>query len=173
MEINKIICLDIDGVLNPVHYHQALYKLWKSSFEEIKSQDMFGQLFLQHNCDALKHIVDSTGAKIVISSTWRMSGLSEMQGMWKHRGLAGEVIDVTPTEQDVVKSGKAEFYDSVCRGTEIALWMEVNNFKGNYVIIDDTEDMLKHQEPFFVVTNGYCGLLMKDAEKAIEILNRE
>lgn len=155
--VNKIIFLDIDGVINPVHYMQAMGKLWTSSFKEIKSFDDYGQLFFYHNVNALKHIIDSTGAKIVISSTWRMSGLPIMQDMWRDRNLPGQVISVTPSETDVVRAGKAEFYDSVCRGTEIDHWIKTNDFFGNYVIIDDTHDMLSSQFPVFVDTNAYCG----------------
>lgn len=168
---NKIIFLDIDGVINPVHYMNAMGKLWSASHNEIKSFDDYGQLFFYHNCDALKYIIDKTGAKIVISSTWRMSGLKVMQDMWRDRGLAGEVIAITPTEVEVVDAGKAEFYDSVCRGMEIDHWIKTNNFTGNYVIIDDTQDMLDEQEHLFIVTNPYCGLTFKNAEKAIAILN--
>lgn len=169
---NKIIFLDIDGVLNPNHYMNALYKMWNASNAEIKSHDEFGQLFFPQNCDALKKIIDFTGADIVISSTWRMAGFSEMKRMWTRRSLAGNVIDITPIETDVVDAGKAKFYDDVCRGMAIAHWIDVNNFEGNYVIIDDTEDMLDSQKPFFVVTNSFYGLTNKDAEKAIGILNR-
>jgi hypothetical protein len=168
----KIIFLDIDGVLNPIHYMTAIGKMWKASFEEIKSHDEFGQFFFYQNCDALKKIVDETGAKIVISSTWRMSGLEEMRRLWKNRNLSGEIIGITPTEQEVVKCGEAEFYDMVCRGMEISHWIKHNNFTGNYVIIDDTPDMLKNQEPFFIKTNEYVGLTNKDAIKAISILNK-
>jgi hypothetical protein len=168
----KWIFLDIDGVLNPVHYMNAMYKLWKASHGEIKSHDEYGQLFLEHNCNALKKIIDETGASIVISSTWRMEGFAKMIALWEHRNLAGNIIGITPTEVEVVESGLAEFYDMVCRGMEIAHFMKVNNFEGNYVIIDDTPDMLKEQEPFFVETNSFIGLTFKDAEKAIEILNR-
>jgi hypothetical protein len=170
--MEKIIFLDIDGVLNPVHYMNATYKMWKASFGEIKSHDEYGQLFFYQNCDALKKAIDETGAKIVISSTWRMAGESEMKALWKHRNLAGEIIGITPNEVDVVNNGIAKFYDEVCRGDEIKLWINTNNFTGKYVIIDDTKDMLKEQEPCFVVTNSYFGLTLKDADKAIEILNR-
>ncbi len=170
-DYNKIIFLDIDGVLNPVHYRNALGKLWGASHNEIKSFDDYGQLFFYHNCEALKRIVDNTGAMIVISSTWRMSGLKVMQEMWAYRKLAGEVVDVTPDVNDLVKDGVSEFYDTICRGTEIDHWINKRGFKGKYVIIDDTKDMLTSQAPFFVNTNAYCGLTFKDAEKAIELLN--
>jgi hypothetical protein len=168
----KVIFLDIDGVLNPTHYENALYKMWKASFKEIKSHDEYGQLFFYQNCEALKKIINETGAKIVISSTWRMAGESEMKALWKHRNLAGEIIGITPTETQLVESGEAEFYDLVCRGHEIKHWIKQNKFNGNYVIIDDTKDMLKEQEPFFIVTNTYFGLTLKDAERAIGILNK-
>lgn len=169
--MDKIIFLDIDGVLNPTHYMNALYKMWKASFTEIKSHDEYGQLFFYQNIEALKHIIDNTGAKIVISSTWKMAGLSEMIKLWKHRNLPGEIIGVTPLQIEVIDLGMEKYYDMVCRGMEIDCWIKMHNHTGNYVIIDDTPDMLPIQEPNFVHTNGFVGLTMKDAEKAIEILN--
>ena len=64
----KVIFLDIDGVLNVIS----------------QGHDEYGSLFHKHFEDNLRYIIEQTGAKIVISSTWRMSGLSEMQRMWKH-----------------------------------------------------------------------------------------
>lgn len=168
----KLIFLDIDGVLNPVHYMNALFKMWKASFNEIKSQDDYGQLFFYQNCDALKQIVDQTGAQIVISSTWRMAGEQAMKDLWRDRNLPGQIIGITPTQRQVIESSGAEKQSDVCRGDEIAHWIKQNNFTGNYVIIDDTPDMLNSQIENFVRTNGYVGLTMKDADRAIEILNQ-
>ena len=92
--------------------------------------------------------------------------------MWFQRNLAGNVIDITPTEIELVNAGKEQFYDNVCRGAEIAYWIEKNNYKGKYIIIDDTQDMLNSQKPFFIITNSNFGLTQKDALKAVEILNR-
>lgn len=96
----KVIFLDIDGVLNVIP----------------QGRDEFGSKFHSHFENNLKHIIDNTGAKIVISSTWRMDGLEKMQAMWKARGLAGEVIDVTPDCTQLVKYGTFEYYDTVERG---------------------------------------------------------
>jgi hypothetical protein len=161
---NKIIFLDIDGVLN-------VY---------CESRDEFGCTFHKHFEDNLRYIIEQTGAKIVISSTWRMSGLKVMQEMWKKRGLAGEVIGITPTEVDVVKRGTCEFYDLVDRGHEIQQYINDNNVQ-SYVIIDDDNDMLPSQMKNFVRTSnnndhedcidiGY-GLTRKCAEMAVKILN--
>jgi hypothetical protein len=163
--MDKIIFLDIDGVLNVIG----------------QGRDEFGQCFHKHFEDNLRWIIEQTGAKIVISSTWRMSGLSEMQRMWKYRNLAGEVIDITPTEVDVVERGTCEFYDQVDRGFEIQQWIDDNNVKC-YCIIDDDNDMLPSQRNNFVRTAnnqdhpdcidiGY-GLTRKCAERVVEILNK-
>jgi hypothetical protein len=55
---------------------------------------------------------------------------------------------------------------------EIDFWIKQNDFEGNYVIIDDNDDMLESQKDFFVETFPNIGLTMEDAKKAIEILNR-
>lgn len=161
----KIIFLDIDGVLNVIP----------------QGRDEFGAKFHSHFENNLKHIIESTGAKIVISSTWRMDGLEKMQAMWKARGLAGEVIDVTPDCTQLVKYGTFEYYDAVERGHEIQDWINAHPEITSYVIIDDDKDMLASQLERFVRTAnnkshpdcidiGY-GLTKKCAEMAIEILN--
>jgi hypothetical protein len=162
--MDKIIFLDIDGVLNVIP----------------QGFDDYGAKFhkdFEHN---LKWIIEQTEAKIVISSTWRMSGLKVMREMWEKRGLAGEVIDITPTEVDVVERGTCEFYDLVDRGHEIQQWIDDNNVKC-YCIIDDDNDMLPSQKNNFVRTAnnqshpdcidiGY-GLTKQCAERVVEILN--
>lgn len=151
--MDKIIFLDIDGVLNV--YCQG--------------RDEFGCTFHQQFEDNLRAIIEETGAKIVVSSTWRLSGLQVMQDMWNKRKLPGKVIDITP-HIDICK-----------RGEEIQYWLD-NNQVINYVIIDDDSDMLKSQLKNFVKTSGNInhpdcvdigyGLTRICAEKAIKILNK-
>lgn len=166
MEIQKIICLDLDGVLNVIP----------------QGHDEFGSIFHSNFVDNLKHIIDETGAKIVISSTWRMNGILEMKRMWEVRGLPGEVIDITPTCYQMVDWGKFERYDEVERGYEIQDWLDKHPEVTNYVILDDDNDMLDSQRDNFVrcanntdhedcVDIGY-GLTKQCAEQAITILNR-
>lgn len=162
----KVIFLDIDGVLNVIS----------------QGHDEYGSLFHKHFEDNLRHIIEQTGAKIVISSTWRMSGLKQMQAMWKHRNLAGEVIDCTPHCAQLVNAQKFKHYDEVERGHEIQEWLDEHPEVTNYVILDDDNDMLFTQSENFIrcannrshedcVDIGY-GLTKKCAELAIEILNR-
>ena len=166
--MNKIIFLDIDGVLNVIP----------------QGRDEYGAIFHKHFEDNLRWIIEQTGAKIVISSTWRFSGLKVMQEMWKKRNLPGEIIDITPNEVEVVNKGKfdLDFYDDVKRGHEIQYWIDNNSDKiFSYYIIDDDNDMLFHQINNFVRTAnnidhsdcidiGY-GLTRECAQQVIEILN--
>jgi hypothetical protein len=148
----KVIFLDIDGVLNVMH----------------PDRDEYGRCFHPHFEDNLKRIIKETGAKIVISSTWRASGLMVMQEMWIKRQLAGEVIDITCH----LKSRR--------RGQEIQVWLDSNEVE-SYVILDDDTDMELHQMKCFVRTSenqhhrdcvdvGY-GLTDICTDQAIGILN--
>jgi hypothetical protein len=167
--MKKIIFLDIDGVLN----------VYGSPY--CGTRDEFGDCFHKHFVDNLKFVIDNTGAEIVISSTWRMSGLSVMQQMWEMRDLPGKVIDITPDCVQLVDEGISEFYDKVERGNEIQYWLDRNHCDA-YVIFDDDNDMLSIQRENFVRTAnnkdhpdcvdvGY-GLTRICAERAVAILNK-
>lgn len=155
----KIIFLDIDGVLN-VRY---------------PGRDEYGRLFHPHLVENLRNIVEKTEAKIVISSTWRMSGLSIMKEMWEKRDLPGEVIDIIPNFM-------RERGTILCRGDEIKDWLDRHPEVTNYVYIDDDHvDVRKDQLKFFVRTSGNLkhkdhvqgyGLTKQCAEKSIRILNK-
>ena len=161
----KVIFLDIDGVLNVIG----------------QGHDEFGQIFHQHFMDNLKRIVDETGAKIIMSSSWRHAGLVKMQAMWEKRGLAGELIGVTPDLWRRVKD--EEYHERLQRGDEIQVILNLRPEITNYVILDDDQDMLDSQLGNFVCTSnninhpdcidiGY-GLTNECTNKAIRILNRK
>lgn len=165
MGAKKIIFLDIDGVLN-VGY---------------PGHDEYGRLFHPEFVDNLKRIIDETGAKIVISSTWRYGGIQRMKDLWTHRSLPGEVIDITPDCNDLYREGLFEFIDSIERGHEIEHWLYENPGFESYVILDDDNDFLPSQRGNFVRTAnninhpdsidiGY-GLTKECASTAIRILN--
>jgi hypothetical protein len=162
----KVIFLDIDGVLNVIPI----------------GHDEFGGIFHTKFVDNLKRIIDETGAKIVISSTWRFGGLQRMKDMWKFRELPGEVIDITIDCYELIKEGRFEYYDEVERGHEIQEWIDTHPNIENYVILDDDNDFLPNQRGNFVRTSnninhpdcvdiGY-GLTKECTNKAIRILNR-
>lgn len=156
----KIIFLDIDGVLNVI---PKTFDKWGAYFD---SND--------HFVKNLKKILDQTGAKIVISSTWRMMGFEAIKQMWTDRNLPGEVIDITPNH--MMKTGS-----TLQRGKEIEEWISQHQVS-NYVILDDDNDMEEHQLDNFVQTymnlnDEDCvdmghGLTDNCTKKAIEILNK-
>lgn len=178
----KVIFLDIDGVLNVIS----------------QGHDEYGSIFHQHFMDNLKRLIEETQAKIVISSSWRKSGLIAMQELWKHRNLAGELIDCTPSIR-LQKGGCIAFWNdklyrhptekihgySIPRGSEIEYWIENESDKfgkiESYVIIDDDTDMLFSQRFNYVqcsenrhhpdcIDIGY-GLTTECTTQAIKILN--
>lgn len=120
--MQKIIVADIDGVFNTSSYICQLDK------ERKKTEDIFGSLFDPKCVEKFNYVIDKTGADVVISSTWRYSGLRKMKELWKARGLSGNVIDVTPI-------GDPFQYD--CRGQEIEQWFMENGMPEKFVILDD------------------------------------
>lgn len=159
----KILFLDIDGVLNPVHYENMLHKMWKTSGGLIKSKDKYGNLFFNQSVSHLKRIVWETGCSIVISSTWRLEGQSKLVQMWVSRNLPGDLYDITPIRNDAN------------RGKEISMWLthyihDNQDDDVKYSILDDRT--ITGHRGHFVQPNGYYGLTSEDADAVIKILNK-
>lgn len=169
----KVIFLDIDGVLNTEVFQRAFFGILgrlnierpeAKKIAKAELRDEYGIMFDPMAVDMLEWIIKDTGAKIVISSTWRMSGLTIMQEMWKHRNLPGEIIDITPNHMRRTGS-------TLQRGKEIQEWLDANPVE-SYVIIDDDADMEPEQLPFFVQTDYQYGLTPNDANKCVAILGK-
>lgn len=141
----KVIFLDFDGVI-------TLPPKWHLESDKIKS---------------VKKIVDETGAKIVVSSSWR-------HGLERHFvhilendpnnemiiWLRDNILDITPD----VGLGNG-------RGGEIQQWLNDHREVTNYVILDDDGDMWDSQLFHFVQTNYEYGLTESETTYAIKILN--
>ncbi|QNF34442.1 hypothetical protein HUW51_17555 [Adhaeribacter swui] len=151
----KVIFLDIDGVLNPAYHMHALH--FHQKYGGV-AEDAYGYLFCPHTLEHLAYIVEHTHAKLVISSTWRKKGLTFMQDLWHHRGLPGEVVDITPVIDNI-------------RGEEIAAWLQPNEVE-NFIIIDDENYLLPNQVPYLVQTDMNYGLKLSDAQQCIALLNQ-
>jgi hypothetical protein len=153
--MTKIIFLDIDGVLNN-----------NSSIQQDKD---FPVRHLDHDaCLVLKEIVEKTKAKVVISSTWRFIYYDFLV---KH--LATYKIKV------IDKTGQGCRH--CVRGNEILTWIKDNEkvigcdyyVYRNYVILDDSTDMLYWQKDNFVKINNDFGLTNNYVDTIISILNQE
>lgn len=164
----KVIFLDIDGVVNSGDNMRCLHRLWVNH-KIGPSWDQHGQLFDERCVGFLDLIIRETGAKIVISSTWRRCGLLKMKRMWDDRGLPGEVIDITP-QAACAEMVERYYQPGADRGYEIQQWLDEHPEVEQYVILDDDSDMLHHQ-PFVKCGNHY-GLTFETMKEAVEILNK-
>lgn len=115
----KIIFLDIDGVL----ISQRTYRWWREAHitpeETLNTVDPYHVKFLNK-------IVEKSGAKVVITSTWRTSRtFTEIQKIFEKSGFTGEVVGCTPRDWHR------------WREREIFAWMEEHGMPDEYVVIDD------------------------------------
>lgn len=154
----KIIFLDIDGVLNSQF-------MFENGDTLIGSKG--GKLGKRH-IDALNDITDSTGSKIVLSSSWRSD--KGIEGYLSEAGIKAEIIGKTPFLADRYS----------LRGNEILAWVKLNrdligaehyDFH-SYAILDDDSDMLYWQRENFFLTDAYSGLTPNIAYRVKRFLNR-
>lgn len=152
----KIIFLDIDGVLN----HEQFYK---ERYEKKGSGDIDPKSVAN-----LNSLIENTGAKVVISSTWRHSGIDYCRKSLEEVGFVGEIIDITPNLRG----------EGCLRGNEIHKWIKDNEeLVGpyyqftEYVILDDDSDMLYWQRNNFLLIDRFVGLTMGSVFQATKILN--
>lgn len=156
--MDKFIFLDIDGVLNTANY-QSWRQFWGKGI-----WDCDGHLFAPSAVRNLERLIRYTGAKIVLSSSWRLDGLDVMRRMWKERKMPGEIYDITPYVN-------ARDYPKYTRGIEINTWLEKNGYLGcSYVILDDIDDFLPEQYNNVVLTNYKRGLTLFVLLRAMRIL---
>ena len=153
----KVIFLDIDGVLNSDEY-----------VDRVKKTDIQG---IERDIDIekvklLKRAIDETGAKVVLSSTWRYTKNARyLKELLANYGIR---LDSTPYIQDK-------------RGLEIKKWLSENQGVEDFLIIDDEifdsfdEELMKK---LVKISNGNGrslgeGLLPKDVDEIIEKLGRK
>lgn len=160
----RFIFLDMDGVLNS---HSFLMRHRRQSDGELYSiydDDLNWEDMIDPACVArLNRIVSETGAKVVLSSSWRHAHTFEtVDGFLCARGFASHLIDATPTINE----------KGMCRGDEIKLWLDTNAPGARFTILDDVAQM-GSLTPWLINTNLLVGLTDEDATRAIEMLMSE
>lgn len=157
--MNKpVIFLDIDGVIETIYWEKDTdgtwsYNVHKYGNEEINNKQAIGWL---------NELYKKVPYDIVISSTWRYKmSKDQFQELFTRSGFNPDikVIDVTPI-----------LYQQ--RGLEIQEWIDNNNFKGKFIIIDDDSDMC-HLLPFLVRCDCQLGFTIYDYQKALKLLGDE
>ena len=175
----KVLFLDIDGVLNSENWFAYRIYCVKNNmvnilmnFVDTDDRNIKHKLtMLDDRAIAnLNRIIEETGCKVVLSSSWRSSIESEnifTQNLLKLKGFKYEFYDVTP---------RLWFSDfSIRRGEEIKFWLDKESEKHeieSFVILDDDSDMLPEQMSNFIHVDGQVGLTDRDVLTAIEILNK-
>ena len=175
----KVLFLDIDGVLNSENWFAYRIYCVKNNmvnilmnFVDTDDRNIKHKLtMLDDRAIAnLNRIVEETGCKVVLSSSWRSSIESEnifTQNLLKLKGFKYDFYDVTP---------RLWFEDfSTRRGEEIKFWLDKESEKHkieSFVILDDDSDILPEQMNNFIHVDGQVGLTDRDVLTAIEILNR-
>lgn len=142
----KVVFLDIDGVL-------------------VNRASLIKASGLKATADpqcvaALNKITDTTGAAIVVSSTWRLLGLDAIRAKLNEWGVKAAVLDITG---DLYTSRGVEIVDWMCR------WKSAGNEIDDFVILDDDADM-GHLIGHLVRTRFERGLTEADAQRAIKAL---
>lgn len=158
-----IVFLDFDGVLNHLDWMRG----------KGRPHPPFDPACVRR----LAQICEQTGARIVVSSSWRAMGaapplerLAWLRGLLTGAGLGarGEVIGMTP---DLSERPGGGVWRTVERHEEIRAWLAANEADA-FVILDDDNDAAI--EGHFVQTsfeNG--GLLDEHVGAAIKILRGE
>jgi hypothetical protein len=165
VNFDKIIFLDIDGVLNTDTFLESKVVTTGWGGRVIpKPIDMIDP----EKVEILNRIVAETGAVIVLSSSWRINpGAAETVDCLLANGLEARVVGATPDRVQV--TGRFSGYCQ--RWEEIAKWIDDNKFKGNFVIFDDYEDASCPEfESNFFLTDEQVGLTDKIADAAIKVL---
>lgn len=162
--MNKVIFLDIDGVMATSSYVKhsvnVLMRVNGFSYEEAKyhTKDEFGEIFDSIAVDALEKIINSTKAKIVITSGWKKGKSVEFfKEMWKKRNLPGEILDITDC---TIHDNRREEIDGY-------LYDHSSDIE-SYLVIDDRNLGYKGRQ---ILTDTNFGLNCNDIMKGIHILN--
>jgi hypothetical protein len=138
-------------------------------------KDKYGYAFDPRSVANLKKILDETGADIVISSSWKSLGLSELEEMWQERGLPGKLIGITPnsvSDEMLLNADLDHMELFSIRGMEIKEWLDKHGKKvSHYVIIDDMDNFLSSQQSHFVQTDPEFGITNDDVKRVVHLLN--
>lgn len=143
----RIIFLDVDGVLNLMGSGRTT-------------------TLNKKRLHLLRLLVENTGAKIVVSSTWRIDPeyLGVLRRNLAYRGLT--IYSKTPwyTGSDWEHA----------RGIEISIWMQRHKeYIQEFVILDDIDNFFPYQKHNLFLCDPQKGLTLEIVQSAIDFLTRK
>lgn len=154
--MTSIVFLDVDGVLN----NDGTFARAKFLFagKPISGDELDANFIDPMNVVRLKALLDLTGARVVVSSSWRSRGLDRMRELLASKGIDPSlVVGLTPE------------LPGRLRGHEIDAWLRENPGHDRFVILDDDADMAPHEDRLVRTDHG-VGLTRSDAALAYRIL---
>lgn len=163
--MNKVIFLDIDGVLNS--------NFWNDSHQKEISD---GTLIDEEKIKLLGEFIKSTNAKIVLHSGWKYWFDAEIRPLRKEaerlksllekEGIFIEGITPDHSTEEIRKNKKF----SLIKAGEILAWLEEHKEYDRWVVIDDldlhNDEIRAHQ----VQTDANVGLTIENVHQAEKIL---
>jgi len=168
----KVVFLDIDGVICTVRSFAREDRVPMPDEIHLPFRNRFWDRLDEECIERLNRITDATGAKIVISSSWRHvcegdnDKLKYLADYIKSEGVTADIISMTPSHQ---KLSAPRGYAG--RGAEIQEWLDTEGADVTaFVILDDVNDM-RHLEHKLVLTPYETGIGEEHVEPAIRMLN--
>lgn len=184
----KVLFLDFDGVLNNGEWMKTLKEGEAANRVYGGDGDQWWLDMIDPAAvSQLNRIIEATGAKVVVSSTWRLRhDVEALQRLLDTKGFKGEVIDRTPHsgETKVQLEDGSWFGPKMSlhpqRGDEIFYWLHLHPEVTEFVVLDDDSDMDKVRDRFVKTywqhwdqyPEGELGLGPVAADKAIALLNQ-
>ena len=148
----KVIFLDFDGVIT------TPASKWCISLEKLKH---------------IQSIINHTGAKLVISSSWSVGSRNAEEFINKvfstFKSLTESVREKSLFIESIID---VTDHMGILRGDEIQRWLDSHEVD-SYVIIDDDDDIREDQLFNFVQTDTFEGITEREVHLAIDILNNK
>lgn len=152
-----IVFLDFDGVVHTIY--------WECDDNGVYRENTLkgGHTYLNNGqaIGWLNELYNTVPFRVVVSSTWRMSmSVEELQLLLLKSGFRPEieVIGKTPVLGDL-------------RGKEIQQWIDENNYEGDFIIVDDDNDMC-HLMEHLVLCDTFVGFTFHEFKKSLNILQK-
>jgi len=167
---NKYIFLDIDGTINSDRdFFEVKY------YDDKDSHKNAGEIINRGCLAYLEHIIDDTGAEIIMSTNWRRHfSLDEIYEVMVRNGFS--------KPREVIMDEYPSYRFTSRRGGEIYAFVEEYGLK-NFVILDDIDEGLStfftqyddeiwedQPDANWIRTDFRVGLSGLDAARAIKIL---
>lgn len=146
----KILSLDVDGVLNSEVYSKSLSKMSNSVSR-----------FDPDTVKMIKKLVKEFSFKIVVSSTWRYGAIDRLMHELKRNKLL----------QYLHQDWFTPVIHPAHRGEEIIPWLHLHPEVDDYIIIDDDDNIPNEQLSRFVKTDLHFGMTEKHYDRVRAIFS--